>query len=58
MVWEVDDMCSLVTIKVFAAFVDFLDPSCQTDSTAFISINESHLEALAIVREILVQIRN
>jgi hypothetical protein len=58
MVCEGDDMCSLVTIRVFAAFVDFLDPSCQTDSTAFISINEPHFKALTIVRGILLQIRN
>jgi hypothetical protein len=58
MVSEVDDICSFVMIRVIAVFVDFLDAGCQTDCTPFISIKESHLEALAIVRGILLQVRN
>ena len=58
MISEVDDMPSFVTIRVFAVLVDRLDSSCQTDCTSFVSINESRLEALAVVRGILLQVRN
>src|ERR1700722_7303778 len=35
-----------------------LDPSCQTYRASFVSINESHFEALAVVRGILLNVRN
>src|ERR1700722_19017412 len=35
-----------------------LDPSCQTYRASFVSINESHFEALAVIRGILLNVRN
>jgi len=58
MISEIDDMFPFVTIRVFAVLVDCPDSSSQTDRTSFVSINESHLEALAVVWGILLQVRN
>lgn len=55
---EIDDMSLFVTIRVFAVHVERLFSSCQTDHTSFISINESHLEALGVVWGILLQVRD
>jgi hypothetical protein len=58
MISEVDDMYPFVTIRVFAVLVNCLNPGCQTDRTSFVSVDESHLEALAVVRGILLQVRD
>src|ERR1700722_20169556 len=58
MISESNDMCPFVTIRVFAVLVDRLNPSGQTYRASFVSMNESHLEALAVVRGILLNVRN
>jgi hypothetical protein len=58
MVGHANYVGSLEQIRVFAKLVSILDASRQTHCTSFVSIDESHLEALAMVRGILSGVRD
>jgi hypothetical protein len=49
-------MHSIEAITVIAGLVDILDANCQTYHTPPISVNQPHLEALVIIRGILLQV--